>query len=96
MIKRFSGTIQPLATLVWSTLLTAPLCALQPPPGQSEFRPMSEVPATEQLPAAPLLIGAYMFFLLAVLFYVWTIWRRLNKVEADIRALERTGKRTAP
>ena len=96
MIKRFAGTIQPLATLTWSMILTAPLFALQPPAGQSEFRPMSEVPPSEQLPAAPLLIGAYMFFLLAVLFYVWTIWRRLNKVEDDIRALERTAKRTAP
>jgi len=95
MIKRFSGKVTPLATLLWSMMLTAPLFALQPPAGQSEFRPMSEVPPTEQLPAAPLLIGAYMFFLLAVLFYVWTIWRRLNKVEDDIRALERTAKRTA-
>jgi hypothetical protein len=76
-----------LITCLWSMLLVAPALALQPPAGQSEFRPMSEVPPSEQLPAAPLLITAYVFFLLAVLFYVWTIWRRLNKVEADIRAL---------
>jgi hypothetical protein len=75
-------------TFVWSMLLVAPVLAMQPPSGQSEFRPMSEVPPSEQLPAAPLLITAYVFFLLAVLFYVWTIWRRLNKVEADIRALD--------
>jgi len=77
-----------LVTLVWSIALTVPVFALQPPAGQSEFRPMSEVPPSEQLPAAPLLITAYVFFLVAVLFYVWTIWRRLNKVEADIRALD--------
>jgi len=88
--------IKRLVVFAWSILLTAPVVALQPPPGQSEFRPMSEVPPSEQLPAAPLLISAYVFFLMAVLFYVWTIWRRLNKVEADIRALERTAKRTAP
>jgi hypothetical protein len=88
--------IKRLVVFVWSILLTAPVFALQPPAGQSEFRPMNEVPPSEQLPAAPLLIGAYMFFLMAVLFYVWTIWRRLNKVEADIHALERTAKRTAP
>jgi len=88
--------IKRLVVFVWSILLTAPVFALQPPPGQSEFRPMNEVPPSEQLPAAPLLISAYVFFLMAVLFYVWTIWRRLNKVEADIRALERTAKRTAP
>jgi len=77
-----------LIVFMWSMLLTAPLLAWQPPAGQSEFRPMSEVPPSEQLPAAPLVITAYVFFLLAVLFYVWTIWRRLNKVEADIRALD--------
>jgi hypothetical protein len=87
--------IKRLATFVWTIVLVTPLFALQPPPGQTEFRPMTEVPPSEQLPAAPLVITAYAFFLVAVLFYVWTIWRRLNKVEADIRALERT-KRTAP
>ena len=87
--------IKRLVVFAWSILLTAPVVALQPPPGQSEFRPMSEVPPSEQLPAAPLLISAYVFFLMAVLFYVWTIWRRLNKVEADIRTLEKTSKGTA-
>ena len=81
-----------LVTLVWSIALTVPVFALQPPAGQSEFRPMSEVPPSEQLPAAPLLITAYVFFLLAVLLYVWTIWRRLNKVEADIRALDQKSR----
>ena len=87
--------IKRLLVFAWSILLTAPVFALQPPPGQSEFKPLSEVPPSEQLPAAPLVITAYMFFLLAVLFYVWTIWRRLNKVEADIRALQKTSKGTA-
>ena len=39
--------------------------------------------------AAPLLITAYAFVWVAVLFYVWTIWRRLNKVEKDMQALAR-------
>jgi len=39
--------------------------------------------------AAPLVIAAYGFVWLATLFYVWTIWRRLSKVEADMRVLER-------
>ena len=29
------------------------------------------------------------FFLLLMMFYLWTIWRRIGKVEADMRALER-------
>jgi CcmD family protein len=61
--------------------------ALQPAAGQTEFIPVTG-PVTEHLPAAPLLIAAYAFVWVAVMVYVWTIWRRLNRVEADLRALE--------
>jgi CcmD family protein len=60
-----------------------------PAEGQSEFVPVSELPPADQLRAAPLLITAYAFVWVAVLFYVWTIWRRLNKVEQDMQALAR-------
>ena len=49
--------------------------------------PVESLPPSEQLPAAPLLIAAYAFVWIAVLVYVFSIWRRLNKVEADQRAL---------
>jgi CcmD family protein len=68
-------------------LLSAPAFALQPPAGQSEFVPVDAVPLSDQLPAAPLLITAYAFVWLAVMVYLWSIWRRLNKVEDDMRAL---------
>ena len=68
-------------------LLSLVALALQPPP-QTEFVPMNTLPPGDQLPAAPLLIAAYAFVWLAAMFYMWTIWRRLGKVEADIRALE--------
>jgi hypothetical protein len=61
--------------------------AMQPPPGQSEFIPISELPPGDQLPAAPLLIAAYAFVWIAAMFYVWTVWRRLNRVEIEMRAL---------
>jgi hypothetical protein len=54
---------------------------------QTEFIPVTEVPASEQLPAAPLVIAAYAFVWLAFLAYVWVVWRRLGKVEADISTL---------
>ena len=54
---------------------------------QTEFIPVTEVPASEQLPSAPLVIAAYAFVWLAFLAYVWVIWRRLGKVEADISTL---------
>jgi CcmD family protein len=67
--------------------LAAPAWALQPPP-QNEFVPVEQLPPGDQLPSAPLLVAAYAFVWIAVMFYVWTIWRRLNKVEAEMRALE--------
>jgi CcmD family protein len=60
----------------------------QPPAPQNEFIPIDQLPPADQLPSAPLLVGAYAFVWLAVMFYLWTIWRRLNKVEHDMRALE--------
>jgi CcmD family protein len=67
-------------------VLTAPVWAQQPKGG--EFVPVDELPPSEQLPSAPLLVAAYAFVWIALMFYVWTIWRRLNKVEADLRTLE--------
>ena len=58
-------------------------------PGQSEFVPVSQLPRAEQLPAAPLLIAAYAFVWLAVLAYVWSVWRRLGRVEREMEALAR-------
>jgi CcmD family protein len=77
---------------VWTLLLTialtaAPATAFQPPTGQSEFVPVKDLPPTETIPAAPLLVTAYAFIWVAVMFYLWTIWRRLNTVEAEMRAL---------
>ena len=67
-------------------LASAPMFAQQP--GQNEFVPVTG-PVTEQIPAAPLVIASYAFFLVLLFVYLWTIWRRIGKVEADMRALER-------
>jgi CcmD family protein len=76
-----------LIALTSFVLITAPAFALQPPRGQGEFVPVDSVPLSDQLPAAPLLIAAYAFVWAATLVYVWSIWRRLNKVEDEMRAL---------
>jgi CcmD family protein len=65
-------------------LMTTMLVAQQP---QSEFLPVKEVPASEQLPAAPLVIAAYAFVWIAFLAYVWLMWRRLGKVEQELSSL---------
>ena len=70
------------------SLLFSAALALQPSPGQTEFVPASSLPPSEQLPSAPLLVAAYAFVWLAAMFYIWTIWKRLGKVDADIRTLQ--------
>jgi hypothetical protein len=83
--------LRRLFTCLLGLLLTAPastLLAMQPEP-QGEFKPFTGVPPEQQMPAGPLVIGAYAFFLVLMMFYLWTIWRRIGKVEADMRALER-------
>jgi CcmD family protein len=69
-------------------LLAAPVVAFQPSAGQGEFVPIDQLPPADQLPAAPLLIAAYAFVWAVLMFYLWSIWRRLGKVEGDMRSLE--------
>jgi CcmD family protein len=61
--------------------------ALYAQPGQSEFQPVTEIPASEQMPSAPLVIAAYAFVWLAFTAYVWMMWRKLGKVEQELHAL---------
>lgn len=72
-----------------SLIFTAATALAQPPPAQDGFVPAGSLPPTEQLPAAPLLIAAYAFFLVLMVFYLWTIWRRIGKVEQELHELER-------
>jgi hypothetical protein len=67
-------------------LAAAPMFAQ---PGQDGFVQVTGAPPGEQIPAAPLVISSYAFFLVLLFVYLWTIWRRIGKVEADMRALER-------
>jgi hypothetical protein len=61
--------------------------AQQPTP--DGFVPVTGVPVTEQIPAAPLVISSYAFFLVLMVLFLWTIWRRIAKVESEMQALER-------
>jgi ABC-type uncharacterized transport system permease subunit len=82
---------------VWFVCLSLALAsasALAQQPGQ-DFQPVTG-PVTEQIPAAPLVISSYAFFLVLLFVYLWTIWRRIGKVEADMRALERRQPERGP
>lgn len=65
------------------------------PPQIEGFVPVDTLPSAEPFPAAPLLITAYAFVWLAVFGYVWSLWRRLGKVEGELQQLaRRTGANT--
>ena len=70
-------------------LLTAPAAvrADQPQP-PADFVPVENAPPGEQIPAMPLLGAAYGFIWVGVFGYVWSLSKRLQKVEAEIAALE--------
>jgi CcmD family protein len=57
------------------------------PAAQDEFVPISELPADEQIPAAPLLIAAYALVWIILAVYVWTLWRRFQRAEQDVKRL---------
>ncbi len=70
----------------------------QPPAttaAQDEYLPIAELPDSEKLPAAPFLIAAYAVVWSALLLYVLSLRRRLDRVEADLREARRltTGDR---
>jgi CcmD family protein len=65
------------------------------PEQQGEFVPLDQLPPQEQLPAAPLLIGAYAFVMLALFGYLFSVARRLKTVEKEVERLEGDLKRGA-
>jgi CcmD family protein len=60
----------------------------QPPKQTDEFVPISQLPAQDQLPAAPLLVIAYAFVWLVLFAYVMSVSRRLAKVQHEVERLE--------
>lgn len=86
---RFSRVL--LLLMVLAAAWPASVHAMQPPP-QSEFIPVSDIPEGEQIPAFTMVGSAYGFVWVVLLGYVWSIGRRLQKVEAELTALETRGK----
>src|SRR5690242_5790364 len=78
-------------------LLSTPVSAQQPgpqptpqpaPSATDEFVPISQLPAQDQLPAAPLLVTAYAFVWVALFGYLLSVGRRLTKVQHEVERLE--------
>ena len=83
-----------------AVLMTLPalLAAAQPPSQpQGGFVPIDQLPAPESFPAAPLVIAAYAVAWVVIFLYVWSVWRRLNRVEAELKqALQQSAGRGRP
>ena len=59
------------------------------PPSQDGFVPVEQLGNQEQLPATPLVAGAYGVAWAATLLYVWSVWRRLARVERELAEVSR-------
>jgi len=87
VMKRFSRVLAA-AILSLSCLSAQPAFAQPPQPQQQdEFVPIDQLPPQDQLPAAPLLIAAYSFVVLALFTYVISLSRRLGRVQSEIERL---------
>lgn len=84
------ATAAPLAAAILLSLGLLQVAAVaaqpaQPPsPAQEGFVPVDRLEQKEELPAAPLVMAAYAVAWLVIFGYVWSLWRRLAKVEQEI------------
>ncbi len=86
--------VAALLMVALGTALSAPIMAQaqqpsQTPPGQNEFVPVKDLPKQEDLPAAPLVMAEYAFVWVVLVVYVWSLSRRLGKVQAEMDDLRR-------
>lgn len=85
MLRRLIGALVIAAALGGPALAFAQ----QPPPRpQEEFVPVSGA-EQEQVPAAPLVMAAYAVAWIAIFLYLWSIWRRLARVERELADVAR-------
>jgi CcmD family protein len=89
-IKRKRKNVRFAAVTLFAVLAFAPAVrAQQPPEPPAGFVPADSVKPQEQLPAAPLVLGAYAVAWVGVFGYLWSIWSRLGRVERDIADVNR-------
>ena len=66
-----------------------PPASSAPQAATDEFRPMSKLAPREVLPATPLVFYAYGFVWVALTGYVFSVWRRMARVEQDLASVQR-------
>jgi CcmD family protein len=88
--EKGQGTRLALAAILCSVFVIAGSARAQPPPAPPDgFVPASSLPSQEQLPAAPLVIGAYAVAWVVVFGYLWSIWQRIGRVERELADVSR-------
>ena len=85
MLKRWCAVV--LLVVSWGLIAFA-----QQPKQQEGFLPVDQLPPTESMPAAPLLITAYAFVMLVLFVYVFSVARRLSSVQTELKRLDETIK----
>jgi CcmD family protein len=85
ILKRWCAMVVLLVS--WGMIAVA-----QQPKQQEEFLPVDQLPPTESMPAAPLLITAYAFVMLVLFVYVLSVARRLSSVQTELKRLDETIK----
>jgi CcmD family protein len=86
--RRLKPAARLAATLAMVLLLLAPAIANAQPQPPKDFVAVDETAPGEQIPALPLIASAYGFIWVVLLGYVWSIGRRLQKVEGELAELE--------
>ena len=81
--------VSPVVTPVMAYAQQSQPARPRPPAAQDEFVPVTDLPPAEQMPAGPLVLGAYGFMWAVVLAYVLLLSQRLQAVQKDIDALKR-------
>lgn len=93
LVRRLAAVLVVTAAVVSVTTLGAAAAAgeLQQPEQQAEWQRVTPETAAlqEQLPATPFVLYAYGFVWVATLAYLWSIWRRINRLRREMEQLER-------
>jgi CcmD family protein len=81
-----TGRLKAASICLCMLLVGGPAIAQPQPP--KDFVAVDESQPGEQIPALPLIAGAYGFIWIGLLGYVWSVGRRLQKVEGELAELE--------
>ncbi len=79
LVRRWLISALILGATLWAT--AGVLLAQQP---QDTYQPIRPGELQESLPATPLVFGAYAFVWVALVVYIFVLWRRLSRVEREL------------